>query len=188
MYYRPQPWDLEHLFNPRDTLHTSWLQGMVPWGTNLVLLITFSLKEEHILVQIHLEVRIFTVGLSCSHICGYQANKVLSQLKASPCSVLMCCKHPLLEFSCWVVSGSFTTPWTVARQAPLFTGFSRQEYWSGFPCPPPGDLPNPGIEPTSLVSPALAGRYFTSGVTWEANQTTREFPSLLIFEFLFLAQ
>ena len=38
------------------------------------------------------------------------------------------------------------TPWTVARQAPLSTGFSRQEYWSGLPCPPPGDLPNPGIE------------------------------------------
>ena len=56
------------------------------------------------------------------------------------------------------------------------------------PFPIPGDLPDPGIEPTSLMSPALAGRYFTSGVTWEANQTTREFLSLLIFEFLFLAQ
>ena len=39
------------------------------------------------------------------------------------------------------------TPWTVAHQAPLSMGFSRQEYWSGLPCPPPGDLPNPGIEP-----------------------------------------
>ena len=46
----------------------------------------------------------------------------------------------------------FTTPWTVARQAPLSMGFSRQEYWSGLPCPPPGDLPNPGIKPRS---PAL---------------------------------
>ena len=77
----------------------------------------------------------------------------------------------------------FATSW-----APLSMEFSRQEYWSGLPFPIPGDLPDPGIEPTSLVSPALAGRYFTSGVTWEANQTTREFPSLLIFEFLFLAQ
>ena len=42
--------------------------------------------------------------------------------------------------------------WTIARQAPLSTGFSRQEYWSGLPCPPPGDFSNPGIEP---VSPAL---------------------------------
>ena len=44
----------------------------------------------------------------------------------------------------------FATPWTVARQAPLSMGFSRPEYWSGLPCPPPGDLPNPGIKPTSL--------------------------------------
>ena len=47
-------------------------------------------------------------------------------------------------------------------------GFSRQEYWSGLPCPPPGDLPNPGIEPMSLTSPALAGEFFTTNVTWEA--------------------
>ena len=46
------------------------------------------------------------------------------------------------------------TPWTVACQAPLSTGFSRQEYWSGLPLPSPGDLPHPGIEPTSHVSPA----------------------------------
>ena len=42
----------------------------------------------------------------------------------------------------------FATPWTVAHQAPLSMGFSRQEYWSESPCPPPGDLPNPGIKPT----------------------------------------
>ena len=47
------------------------------------------------------------------------------------------------------------TPWTVARQALLSVGFFRQEYWSGLPCPPPGDLPNPGIEPMSPVSHAL---------------------------------
>ena len=55
------------------------------------------------------------------------------------------------------------TPWTLARQAPLFMGFSRQEYWSGLPCPTPGHLPNPGIEPASLIPPALAGRFFTTG-------------------------
>ena len=47
---------------------------------------------------------------------------------------------------------------TVARQASLFMGFSKKEYWSGLPCPPPGDLPNPRIKPASLMSPALAGR------------------------------
>ena len=51
-------------------------------------------------------------------------------------------------------------PWTVAYQAPLSMGFSRQEYWSGMPCPPPGDLPNPGTEPESLTSPALADFIF----------------------------
>ena len=45
-------------------------------------------------------------------------------------------------------------------------GFPRQEYWGGFPCLPPGDLPDPGIEPKSLTSPALAGRFFTTSTTW----------------------
>ena len=54
----------------------------------------------------------------------------------------------------------FATPWTVAHQAPLSVKFSRQEYWSGLPFPPPGGLPDPGIEPTSPVSPALAGGFF----------------------------
>ena len=45
---------------------------------------------------------------------------------------------------------SFATPWVVAHQAPLSRGFSRQEYWNGLPCPPPGDLPGPGIKPESL--------------------------------------
>ena len=58
------------------------------------------------------------------------------------------------------------TPWTIDHQAPLSMGFSRQEYWSGLPCPPPGDLPDPGIEPSSLKSPELAGRFFTTNVTW----------------------
>ena len=49
----------------------------------------------------------------------------------------------------------FATLWTAACQAPLSTGFSRQEYWSGLPCPSPGDLPNPGIKPMPPVSPAL---------------------------------
>ena len=57
---------------------------------------------------------------------------------------------------------------TVAHQAPLSIGFSRQEYWSGLPWPPPGDLPHPGIKYTSPFSPALADRFFTTSTTWEA--------------------
>ena len=50
-------------------------------------------------------------------------------------------------------------------QAPLFMGLSRQEYWSGLPCPPPEDLPDPGIKPASLMSPALADGFFTTSAT-----------------------
>jgi len=52
------------------------------------------------------------------------------------------------------------TPWTVAHQAPLSMGFSRQEYWSGGPFPSPGGLPDPGFKPASLASPPLAGEFF----------------------------
>ena len=73
----------------------------------------------------------------------------------------------LLKYLClcaWPLSHVllFATSWTVALQAPLSMGFSRQEYWSGFPCVSSGDLPNPGIEPTSPMSPALTGRFFTT--------------------------
>ena len=61
----------------------------------------------------------------------------------------------------------FVSLWTVAHQAPQSMGFSRQEYWSGLPFPPPGDLPDPGIKPVSLVSPALAGGFFTTSTAWE---------------------
>ena len=67
------------------------------------------------------------------------------------------CVSLLSHFSC-----VFATPWAVACQALLSMGFSRQEYWSGLPCPPPGYLPNSRIEPTSLISPVLAGGFFTT--------------------------
>jgi len=70
----------------------------------------------------------------------------------------------------------FVTTWTVARQAPLSMEFSRQEYWSGLPCPPPEDLPNPGIKPVSLTSPALTGAFFTTSTTWEAHWTSHVSP------------
>ena len=65
----------------------------------------------------------------------------------------------------------FATPWTVVCQAPLSMRFSRQGHWSGLPCPPPGDLPDPGIKPASLKSPALTGRFFTTSASWEAPKT-----------------
>ena len=56
----------------------------------------------------------------------------------------------------------FEIPWTEARQAPLSMEFSRHNYWSELPCPPPGDLPDPGIQPASLMSFALAGGFLTT--------------------------
>ena len=64
------------------------------------------------------------------------------------------------------------TLWTVAHQVPLSLGFSRQEYRSGLPCPPPGDLSHPGIEPVPLISPALAGWFFSVSATWEAGRVS----------------
>ena len=60
----------------------------------------------------------------------------------------------------------FATPWNIAHKAPLSMGFSRQEYWIGLPAPSPGDLLDPGIKPTSLISPVLEGRFFTTAATW----------------------
>ena len=63
----------------------------------------------------------------------------------------------------------FVTPWSLDHQAPLSVGFSRQEYWNGFPCLPPEGLPEPGVEPASLASLALSGGFFTTNATWEAH-------------------
>ena len=68
----------------------------------------------------------------------------------------------------------FVTPWAVARQAPLSVGFSRQEHWSGLPCPPPGNLPHPGIKPTS---PAMAGGFFTTEMPGEPFLSVSQYQS-----------
>ena len=61
-------------------------------------------------------------------------------------------------------------PWTIAHQAPLLMTFSRQEYLSGVPLPTPRDLPGPEIKSMSLMSAALAGGFFTTSDTWEAQK------------------
>ena len=72
------------------------------------------------------------------------------------------CAYMVSRFSCVQLCA---TLWTVACQASLSVGFSRQEQWSGLPCPSPGHLPNPGIKHASLTSPALAGGFFTTIAT-----------------------
>ena len=61
----------------------------------------------------------------------------------------------------------FVTLCSVAHPAPLSIGFSRQEYWSGLPCPPPGDLQDPGVKPSSLTFPRNVGRFFTTSIIWK---------------------
>ena len=78
-------------------------------------------------------------------------------------------------FSSACVLSRFSHVWlcvtlsTIGLQTPLSMGFSRQEWWSGLPWPSPGDLSDPGIEPVSLMTPALAGELFTASTTWEAS-------------------
>ena len=88
----------------------------------------------------------------------------LGAQRGSMTPIIKACASMLSDFSCVRLC---STLWTVACQAPLSMGFSRQEYWSGLPRPPPGDLPDPGIKPASLMSPILAGGLFTTSATWE---------------------
>ena len=70
------------------------------------------------------------------------------------------------------------TLWTVARQAPLFMGFSGQEYWSGLPCLPSGDLPDLGMESAALMSLALAGGFFTTSAAIQCKKSKFAFQNL----------
>ena len=81
----------------------------------------------------------------------WKMQKMMKKVK-----IIGCCAVVFSRFSCVQL---FETPWTAAHQAPLSMTFSRQEYWSGFPCPSPGHLPHPGIKPTSCIS-CLASRFF----------------------------
>ena len=101
----------------------------------------------------------------CVCICTYRYTYVViyephSNQKLKTCNVCM--------LSCFSHVQLFASLWTEAYQAPLSMGLSRKGYWSGLPCPPPGDLPDPGIFPTSLMSLALAGGFFITSTTWEA--------------------
>ena len=91
------------------------------------------------------------------------------ELELSWCSLNHACVRARSVSCVWLS----VTPWTVAHQAPLSMGCSRQEYWSGLPFPP-GDLPHPGVEPTSLTS-ALAGGFLYHCTTWERAETRIQF-------------
>ena len=97
----------------------------------------------------------------------FTTSTISSLWTSNPNSLNYCKKkmiYVLSRFSCVQLSA---TQWTLAHQTPLSIRFSSQEYWSGLPFSFPGNLPNPGIEPMSLRSSTLAGRFFTISATWE---------------------
>ena len=105
--------------------------------------------------------------------CSHEIKRcLLCGRKAMTNPVYVCMLSHFIHF--WL----FVTLWTVAHQAPLSMEFSSQEYWSGLPFPTPGDLPDPGIEPTCVTSPALAGCLFTTSATWEAPIKLDSMPDL----------
>ena len=125
----------------------------------LSLTLRFSDKDEiHLLTFAFLvpnvQYRVYLISTSILHLISF------SLVSEHACM--------LSRFSCVRL---FVILWTVALQALPSMGFSRQEYWSGLPWPPPGDLPNPGIEPASLMSPDLAGGLFTTSAAWEAHMS-----------------
>ena len=87
-----------------------------------------------------------------------------SVMKFHSCDCVACMACACMV-SCFSHVWLFTTACTIARQVPLSMTFFRQGYWSGLPCPSPGDLPDPGVEPASLMSPAMAGGFFTTSAT-----------------------
>ena len=108
----------------------------------------------------------------------------MSSLSVCICICIDTCTYIYIYIyvlSCFSHVWFFETLWTVACQAPLSMGFSRQEYWSRLPCPPPGDLPHPGIKPTSLMS--LEGRFFSTSATWEGSLSPS--PSLSLYIYMY---
>ena len=104
-----------------------------------------------------------------AHQASLSITKSQSSLKLMSIKSVMPSSHLIL---CLSHVQLFATPWTVARQAPLSLEFSRQEYWSSrLPFPTPGDLPDPGIKPSS---PALAGRFFTTELPGKPSRKQRE--------------
>ena len=90
--------------------------------------------------------------LSFEHVSSTKMSEMLPHFHPAHATALSCISRVQLGVTLWIA----------ACQAPLSMGFSRQEYWSRFPCPPPADLPDPGIKLVSLMSPALAGRFFST--------------------------
>ena len=147
---------------PRESWHRTFFLLRTQVKTPLCSLVysevprwnTAFIASSFILLPVSNEVSMGVVSVTVSKICFVP--NIPPEMGADSWTGQKCCfSRDFFLFTCWVVSNSFVTPWTVAHQAPLSKAFSMQEYWSGLPCPPRGDLPNPGIKPASPVVPAL---------------------------------
>ena len=141
------------------------LAGYSPWGLKESDMTEWQSTAQHILKR-HMVIFDILLKLDMKGSC---TNTLFGSFFHPRCFLLPCC-------CCLVASVTSDSVRPHGLQpARLFCpwGFSRQEYWSGLPCPPPGDLPHPGIEPVSLVSPAVADEFFTTSATWEAPEQTR---------------
>ena len=139
----------------RNGLHISWRcgshSGEENWQSHLWTLPSAQHGRMHVWITQYFPGAWFLVVIEISFECVY----IILFNQVTGCDLTCVLSH----FSrVW----PFATPWTVAHEAPLSMGFSRQECWSELPFPTPGDLPDPGIEPTSPASPALASRFFTT--------------------------
>ena len=114
----------------------------------------FILLLIHITTQVELKRIMLRQQKPISFFTGLSSRK--------PKSLLAEIRAALVPMFIWSVASNSATP-GIAHQAPLSIVFPRQEHWSGLPFPPPGDLPDPGIEPMSLASPALADEFLTTG-------------------------
>ena len=112
------------------------------------------------------------------HAAGEETGEAQHKMQSIQRNAVLVYSFLILGCACTLRVQRFATPWTVARQAPLSMGFSRQELWTGSPCHPPGDLPNPEIEPKCLKSPAsCTGRQINHGYHLGSPQLQRVFPS-----------
>ena len=102
---------------------------------------------------------------------------LISQLEPDANFSVIYCSQCVCVLRCFSCVQFFTTLWTVAYRVSLSMGFSRQEHWNSLPCPLQGNLPDPGIKPKSLMSPAVAGRFFTTEtLLWRKGWLTLSRP------------
>ena len=154
---------LQGIFLPQESnLHLlHWQAGSLSWSHqgsshhNIYICNTDGGNRMHKMLELQWQVNMGIFGLCRVTSLSHSAR---DWAWCSPKHIQCVCAKSLQ--SCPTV-----TSWTVVRQVPLSIGFSRQEYWSGLPFPPPGDLPDPGVEPISLTSPARADGFFTTSTT-----------------------